>query len=482
METVIRQFEIPVKAEYDVAVVGGGPAGFCAAVAAARNGASTILIEKNGCCGGMATTGLVGPFMTSYDKDGKQMIIRGMFEEVVDRLVAAGGAIHPRDVSAGTAFTSYIVVGHDHVTPFEPEILKRVIDDMLLEAGVHLLYHTDFVEPMLDKDRIEGLIVHSKNGLEAVKAAVVIDCTGDADVAFRSGVSCELGDETAGRIQPATMFFRIGNVDSDKVEADIRANKDNFFRKNGVNYRSFHWRVAQAKANGDWHLDRVSIGLFRGVRKDEWSVNTSRIMGVNGADAQSLTDAEVIGRKQVQEIFAFLKKYVPGCEDAVLLTTASQIGIRETRHIRGEATLTTDDVLQGNVPDDAVLLASNSIDVHGRFGPMSNEYVTVQNGEWYGVSYRSLVPIGVSQLLVAGRCVSATSEAAGAIRVMPPCMELGHAAGTAAAMAVKAGVSVREIDTNALRDRLIIEGTFLGQDTPAGSEKPQKVDLTEKTA
>ena len=145
MSTVIRQFEIPVKCECDVAVIGGGPAGFCAAVAAARNGANTVLVEKNGGGGGMATYGLVGPFMTSYDKNGENMIIRGLFEEVVERLLAQDGAIHPEEVRAGTAFTSYIVLGHDHCTPFDPEVLKRVIDEMLTESGVKVLYHTSFV-------------------------------------------------------------------------------------------------------------------------------------------------------------------------------------------------------------------------------------------------------------------------------------------------------------------------------------------------
>jgi hypothetical protein len=381
---------------------------------------------------------------------------------VVDRLVAQGGAIHPKDVPAGSCFTSYIIVGHNHVTPFDPEILKRVMDEMLTEAGVHVLYHTAFVEPLMKGDQIEGVITHSKNGLEAIQAKVVIDGSGDADVAYRAGVPCELGDEESGRIQPATMFFRIGDVDSDKVEADIQANKDNFYRKNGVNYRSFHWRVAEAKANGDWHLERVSIGMFRGVKKDEWSINTSRIMGVNGVDAESLSQAEITGRQQVKEIFEFLRKYVPGCENAKLLSSASTIGIRETRHIKGETTLTTEDVLQGNIPEDAILVASNSIDVHGRFGPMSNEYVTVENGEWYGVSYRSLVPLKVDQLLVAGRTVSATSEAAGAIRVMPPCMAIGQAAGIAAAMAVKNDCLVREVDSTELREELLKEGAFLG--------------------
>jgi len=453
---------IPVAYESDVVVVGGGLSGVCAAVVAARNGANTILIEEYGCCGGMATMGLVGPFMTCYDKTGEVQIIRGIFEELVQRLVAKDGAIHPSKVRQGTGFTSWIKIGHDHVTPFEPETLKVVLDEMIQEYGVKVLYHTKFSRPIMTGNRINGIIIDSKSGLQAIKAKVFIDCTGDADLAYRAGVKCEKGNETLGITQPASTFFRIGNVDYDRLDADIKANKDNFYRKNGVNYRSLHWRVSQARENGDWPLNRVSIGLFRGVKKDEWSINTTRVMGVDSTDNESLSAGEIEGRKQVQIVFNFLRKYVPGCENAKLLSVASTLGIRESRHIQGEYKLTVDDVLNGKIPEDAILLASNSVDIHGKFGPTSNEYLTVQNGNYYGIPYRCLVPVGVDGLLVAGRCVSASSEAAGAIRVMPPCIATGHAAGMAAAMAIKGNVEPRAVDTAELRSRLVKEGAYLG--------------------
>lgn len=462
MNTYSMQFDIPVSYSAQVTVVGGGPAGVCAAIAAARNGAKVLLVESGNCLGGMATRGQVNPFMTCYDKDGENMIIRGLFEEIVKRLIKRGGAIHPGKIPTGSAFTSYIIVGHKHVTPFDAEILKLVLDEMCHEAGIQVLFHTQFIAPVMENERITGLILATKAGLRMAKTELVIDCSGDADVAARAGVPCEMGDAASGRIQPATMFFRIGNVDSKKLEADIDANRDNFFRKDSVNYRSLHWRVTEARSNGDWHLNRVSIGIFRGVREDEWNINTSRIMGVDGTDPDSVSLAEAEGRRQVEEIFSFLKKYVPGCEDAVLMSTAAHIGIRETRHIKGEYVLTTDDVLYGVIPDDAILMASNSVDVHGRFGPMSNEYVPLQKGDWYGVPYRCLVPLKVSNLLVAGRSISATSEAAGAIRVMPPCMALGQAAGTAAALALKSGVSVRDVDIPTLQSTLKKQGAFLG--------------------
>lgn len=453
---------IDIQKEFntEVLVIGGGPAGVCAAISAARMGAKTLLVEQGGFAGGMATRGLVGPFMTCYDAEGKEMIIRGIFEEIVERMVERGYAIHPSGVMGGTAFTSWIKIGHDHVTPFEAEGLKLILDEMLQEANVSILYHTSFLQPVIEQDTIKGAYVSSKAGIQLIRAKVVIDCTGDGDVAARSGVPFEMGNEELGLIQPATMFFHISNVDSDKVEADIQANINNFYRKDGVNYRSLHWRVSEARENGDWTLDRVSIGLFRMPKKDEWCVNTSRIMGVDSIDNESLTKAEIEGRKQADEITRFFRKYVPGCEDARIKSTASHVGIRESRHIAGEYRLTADDLLQAKVPYDTVFIAANSVDVHGRFGPKSNEYVPI-NGKYYGVPYRSLVPKKLENLLIAGRCVSADSTAAGAIRVMPPCMAMGQAAGTAAALAIMENCTPRSLDVQKLRRILKERGVRL---------------------
>ncbi|MBE6929675.1 MAG: FAD-dependent oxidoreductase [Ruminococcaceae bacterium] len=444
----------------DVLIIGGGPAGLCAALASARAGANTLLIEQAGFCGGMATAGLVAPFMTCYDSGGKTMLIRGLFEEIVDRLVDMGGALHPSGIPAASAFTSYITAGHIHVTPFRAEALKLLADRMLKEAGVKVLYHTSFVDAITEGERVKRVIIARKEGLCAIDAKVIVDCTGDGDCAAAAGVPYTMGNG-AGRMQPATMFFRIGNVDSAKIDADIEANWSNFYRKDGVNYRSLHWWVSRAREAGDWTLNRVSIGLFRGVDEDEWSINTSRIMGIDGTCSESLTDGEQIGREQADEIFRFLKKYVPGCENAKLLQTGSTLGIRETRHIHGMKTLSLDDILECRVPDDAIMLAANSVDVHGRFGPTSNEYITIPEGKYYGIPYGCLVPENRSNLLVAGRCLSADSEAAGAVRVMPPCMGMGQAAGTAAALACLSGSDVRTLDTARLRSELEKRGVLL---------------------
>ena len=453
MKEFIYSNNIPDTLEGDVVVVGGGPAGLCAAVAAARGGAKVLLVEKNAFCGGMATAGMVAPFMTCYDSGGDKMLIRGLFEELVERLIAVGGAIHPSKVESKTAFTSYIDKGQVHVTPFKAESLKIVADEMLAEAGVKILYHTQLVDAETEGDRVTRIIVAMKEGLASIRAKAFIDCTGDGDLAAMAGAEYTVGNKE-GKMQPATMFFTVGDVDVSKVDADIAENWGNFYRKDGINYRSLHWWVAKAKENGDWPLDRVSIGLFRGVEEDEFSINTSRVMNIDGTKSESLTEGEIAGRQQVRIIFNFLKKYVPGFENSRLILSGSTLGIRETRHIKGIRTLCVDDVLGCVVPEDSIMLAANSVDVHGKYGPKSNEYITIPAGKCYGIPYGTMIPPAFSNLAVAGRPISADCESAGAIRVMPPCMGIGQAAGPAVAMSVLEGTDLRKLDVNALREKL----------------------------
>lgn len=445
----------------DVLVVGGGPAGVCAAIAAARNGAKTLVIEKSGMLGGMATQGLVGPFMTCYDKAGEKMIIRGLFEEIVERLVARGGALHPKGVFGNGPYSAWIPKGHDHVTPFNPEELKVLLDEMCAEAGVKVLFHTIFLEPFVKDNRAAGACVFGKGGPKTVLAKIVIDATGDGDYAYRAGVPCTLGDGS-GRLMPATMFFHVCNIDSKRLIADIEANKHTFHKKDGVSYRGFHWYVTKAIEAGEWDLPRRCLNMYRGVGPDVWLVNNGRIPGVDSTDSESLSKAEVEGRRQTKVMMDFLRKYVPGCENIVLMGTGSTVGIRESRHVEGEAMLKVEDVMNGVVPEDSVFLAANSVDVHGgKNNPMVSSYKTI-NANWYGVSYCCLVAKGVENLLLAGRCLSGEPAAAGAVRVMPPCMAMGQAAGTAAALALKNGVTPRALDTEKLLARLRGQKAFLG--------------------
>lgn len=446
----------------DVLVVGGGPAGVCAAIAAARCGARAVIVEQGNCLGGMATRGLVAPFMTCYDTTGEVMVIRGIFEEIVDRMVALGGAIHPREVRAGTPFSAWITTGHDHLTPFDPETLKYVLDCMCDEAGVKVMYHSVLVDAILKGSTITGIRVLNREGLASLGAKVTIDATGDGDLSARAGAPCTFGNPELGKVQPATLFFHINNVDTPALVKDVQAHLHEFRKVNGVSYRALHWRVEQAEAAGEWDIARKSVNIYRGVREDEWAVNCTRIADVDATSTESLSSAEKEGRRQVQELMNFFHKYVPGCKDATIKGSASTLGIRESRHVQGEYVLTADDLLQGVVPEDSILCASNSVDVHGRNGANTTEYKTVENGQWYGLPLRSLIPLQIDGLIVAGRAISASSDAAGAVRVMPPCMAMGHAAGIAAALAARGGTAPRRVDAADVRRMLLEQKAFLG--------------------
>ena len=442
----------PSSSSYDVAVIGGGPAGVCAAIAAARNGAKTLVVERGNCLGGMATQGLVGPFMTCYDKSGRHQIIHGLFEEIVAEMVRRGGAIHPRDVRAGTAYTAWITRGHDHVTPFDSDTLKFVLDDLAAEAGVDVLYHAAFVRPLMDGRRVCGAEVLTKGGLCRVWAKVVVDATGDGDVAFRAGAPCVSGDpERHGAMQPCTTFFRVSGLPLSLVEK---------YRADHPGERLFASAVRKAKAAGEWTIPRPHVNCYLTPRKDEWFVNVSRMNGVDPTDPQQLSDAETLGRRQVREVMNLFNKYVS--KDIRLSALATTLGIRESRHVLGDVVVDRDDILGGHVPDDSIALCAYAIDLHGGKGASGTLFLTVEKGECYGIPYRALVPKTVENLLVAGRCISATSVAAASLRVMPPAMATGQAAGTAAALCVRTGATPRTLDTAKLVATLKAQKAFLG--------------------
>lgn len=459
-----KRKSIPSGGDVDVLVVGGGPGGVCAAIAAARLGVSVMILDSGNCLGGMATKGLIGPFMTCYDRYGEEQIIKGLFGEIVDRLVENGWAVDPAKVRWQTPYSAWIKAGHDHVTPFEPEGLKYLLDVMVAEAGVKVLYHSFCLDVVKKGNNISKVTVVTKEGLKEISSKVVIDATGDGDVAFKAGVPCDLGNpERDGAIQPTSLFFRIGNVDSAALEADVQKHLPEFRRVNNVSYRALHWNVAEAEANGEWDLARKSVNIFKSVKDDEWVVNCSRVRNINPTESESLTSGEIEGRRQVQGLMRFFRKYVAGCKDAVLLCSASTLGIRESRHPHGQYILKAEDLIDGVTPEDSIALASNSVDVHGGGDSPSSSVYTVINARWYGIPYRSLVPLGVDNLLLAGRDLSATSDAAGAVRVMPPAMAMGQAAGVAAALSVSKGVAPGNLDFADIKAALLKQSVFLGQ-------------------
>jgi len=457
METIAFSRQVPVE-ETEVLVVGGGPAGLASAIASARRGADTTLIENNGTLGGMATSGLVGPFMTCYSADGKDQIVKGIFDELVRRMVKRGGAIHSSHIPGASPYSAFHLVGHDHVTPFDPEILKLTAFEMCQETGVRLKLYTRFLDttttPKNGEIQINEAVVANKSGIHAIRAQRFVDCTGDGDVAASSGVPIEKGREKDRKMQPASLFFRIGKVDSQRLISYVRKNFVAGDERSG-----FLKLITKAREEMNYSVPHDRISLFQNVRWDEWTVNHTRIPDVDGTSVDDLTRAHIEGQRQVFEALKFLRQYIPGCENAQIITSAEQIGLRETRRIRGEYVLTVDDVYNCTSFDDCVVAYAFPVDIHdpaGTFGLFEPP-----RGHHYEVPYRCLLPLKVENLLVAGRCVSATHEALGAIRVMPCCFAMGEAAGAAAALSLKKEVLPRELDHRLLQESLVAQGAYI---------------------
>ncbi len=439
-----RTWDIPVIAEPEVLVVGGGSAGIAASIAAARNGARTMLIERYGFLGGTSTAALVGPMMTSFSTEGHQRVVGGIFQEMVDRMVALGGAVDPATIPEVGAYGGFIRHGHLHVTPFHPEALKLVAQEMVTEAGVELLLHTTFVDALRDERRTRGAVVVNKAGLGVVRANVMIDTSADGDVAAAAGAAFMKGRPEDGKMQPATMFFRVGNVDDDAVDAWVAEH-----RQIHPDERLYECVVQAAKTRGEWTLPREYLSLYREPEPGVWRVNVTRVLGVDGTDPASLTAAEMEGRRQVWWLMQFMIRSCQGFEHARLLEAGTQLGIRETRRITGEHILTGEDALEGRRFPDAIARGSYLIDIHDPVGTRTK--LMQINAPFYDIPYRCLVPKDVDALLVAGRCISVDHVAFGSTRVIPQCYATGQAAGTAAALAVRAGSEPRAVKVDGLR-------------------------------
>ena len=457
-EKIAFQRDVPVVREADVLVVGGGPAGIGAAVGAAWAGARTALVERYGFLGGNATAALVGPFMTSFSNDGSRQIIGGVFDELIRRMETVGGALHPEKVRSGSAEAGFYRHGHDHVTPFDPEVLKVVAAEMVVESGCALVLHTSFVDPILEEGAVHGAIVHNKGGLAAIKAGIVVDCSADADVAFRAGAPTQKGREADGKMQPMTMFFVIEDVDDAVIEAYVREHPE----EEG---RLFNSIVDKARAEGRFPIQRDKINIYRTGEKGVWRVNTTRLLGLDGTNPDDLTKAEIEGRRQVFALLEFMRRECPGLERVKLGEIAAQIGVRETRRIVGEYVLSMEDLATGRHFEDVIALCGYPVDIHPVDGAAGGTQAAMAAGlhaaDVYEIPYRSLIPRGVEDLLVAGRCLSATHEAAGAVRVMPPCFAMGQAAGVAAALAAEDRVAPRALDAGKVQAILKRQGAIL---------------------
>jgi ribulose 1,5-bisphosphate synthetase/thiazole synthase len=421
--------QIPVVDDVDVLVVGGGPAGMHAAIAAARQGARTALVERYGFMGGNATNALVGPILGLYHYGTGRVILGGTPREMLERMGALGGALLNEP---------------GFYVPFDPEVMKYVADRMVGEAGVRLRLHSFACGVIMDGPRIAAVIVESKSGRQAIAARVVVDCTGDGDIAAQAGAPYEVGQPGDGALQPMTLSYRLGNVDLSKME-DIH-NRDQGYVVTNVR-EVMERAVAAGKLpvfGGPWIMNGST------VRDGEAFVNMVRLWG-DATDVEVLTRSEVTGRDHIQQFVRFLRENIDGLQGVFVMDSGAQIGVRETRRFLGDYVLSEEDITSARGFDDTVAMGGHVIDIHSPSGTAGQRRDVIPA---YQIPYRCLLPKGVENLLVAGRPISASHEAHASLRVMGTCMGIGQGAGVGAALAARSDGNPRRVDVAVLRRTL----------------------------
>ena len=409
--------------QYDVIVVGGGVSGAAAAIAAARRGMEVLLIEKSNCFGGAAVNCLVNPFMYYWTNDPATKkpiyLCNGIFREILTELTAMKAM--PENSSV-----------------FHEEYLKLILQRMILKENVHVLFHTYLTGVRMDNGKVKSVLVSNKEGPGEYAARYFIDCTGDGDLAVLAGYPYHLGREKDHLCQPMTLCFRVAGV-------DLKA-----FEKS---YDSINPLYQQFQREGKIKNPRENILVFENVVDGVLHFNSTRIVRKNPVSGEEKTQAELEAREQVFELFHFLRENIDGFQHSQLLSTAMEIGVRESRMIEGEYLLTQEDLVACTKFDDGVVCGNYDIDIHNPEGSGTSHYY-FKDGEYYTIPYRCLVPKGSRNLLVAGRCISSTHEAQASYRIMPICCCLGEAAGIAAAFCGNSAADIMDIDIPRYREEL----------------------------
>lgn len=415
--------------KFDTAVIGGGFSGFAAAISAAREGLKVILIEKGNCMGGAASNCLVQPFMPYVaDINGEAVLLsRGIFEEITDNFKKMYSDIDGVEITEKSLFL------------FNEEYMKVIFNRMAEEAGVTLLYHSYIISAEMKDNRVKSVKCAGSSGCFDIEADYFIDATGDANLAYLCGYPFRLGRESDNLCQPMTLCFRIANIDNKVCE--------------NIPYAQINELYNRLQNEGKITNPRENVLIFKTLTDGILHFNTTRVVKLNPTDPFDLTKAEIIAREQVMEIYLMLKRNIPGFENSRLIMTAPEIGIRESRMIDGEYTLTGEVLKACTVFDDAIALGNYEIDIHSPDGSGTSHYFFKQ-GEYYTIPYRCLIPKKSENLLVAGRCISCDHNAQASIRIMPIVCTIGEAAGTAAAIAFKSGKNVSDIDITLLRKTL----------------------------
>ena len=429
MKNIHYTKEIPYYGHFDIVVLGGGPAGVCAAIEAAESGKKVLLAEATGMLGGMATSGLVGPFMTCYDRDGNTPIVGGIFRRIVDGLEEYNAVYKPEDMDSPSIHTSFIERYHRHVTAFDSFALQLLLDRMTEEAGVKVMLYTRFADAVCEDGSIKHIVLSALEGLVSVDADVYLDCTGNADVAAAAGVPTYKGDEESGVPQPGTLMFEVDSVSDEK----------------------FMGRSSRPER---------PVKAYRTPREGVYKVNHYRVFDVDATNSESMTNAHMKARRQVLDAYSVLKDKTEGFENAKVTQVASVLGVRESRHIEGKYKITVDDIISGTKFDDRIATYGYEMDVHPRNESESGNF-KIEVAERYYIPYRSMLPQGCKNLIVAGKTISCQSQAAGGLRCMPCAMAMGQAAGVAAVLAIDGECSPENVNIDTLQTMLRSKGAIL---------------------
>ncbi len=441
MEKVSLKTDIPVRKKVDVIVCGGGPAGIGAAIAAARQGMDVALIESRSFLGGNITTCYVetcNHFMWQHPFQ-----LTGIYQEIEDEYKAEYG----RSDDIRTDMSAH---------RFSSEYLKVFLDKKMEEEGIWLRLHSKVADVIVEDKLVKGVVTISKSGFEAIMGEIVIDCTGDGDVAARAGAPFEQGRDADGLTQPGTVNFRVAGVDSQKVKEILDEKGLEYF------YDIYHEKVAEGAI--DMGYKRMGFPIGRLTEGGQITyVNFCNTYKIDPTNADDLTKGEVLSRQRVMKLFNFMKEYLPGFEKAELSSIASAIGFRDSRRIKGDYRLTEDDINNQRMFEDNIAIYPRFYDILSPTGTWDDHVYIVDLDKEYGIPYRCLLPVNLDQILVAGRCISTDHMAESSIRAISACMATGQAAGTAAAIAIKNESYARNVNVKQVQKALKDAGVNLGK-------------------